>query len=89
MVYDYLGLGEKKAVNKSDGFLNIHSDYLGLGEFAHKNVKTVSHIRKSVKREIHSTKNAVKEIQSEYKAFRKDVGHGGWLGSYIRRKIKR
>lgn len=90
MVYDYLGLGKeprtKRLSKKDDGFLNMGSDHLGLAKFASNNAKDVRKARGFVKREVKDYKTAYKEVRNEVQAFKKDVGRGGWIGDYIRRK---
>lgn len=95
MVYDYLGLGDtsitrqpkaKKLSRKDDGYLNMSSDYLGLAKFASENARDVHKARGFVKKEVQDYKTAYKEIRGEVRAFKKDVGSGGWIGDYIRRK---
>jgi len=96
MVYDYLGLGDtgitrqpkaKKLSRKDDGYLNMSSDYLGLGEFARQNTRDVGKARRYVKGQIKEYKTTAQEIRREAHEFRQDVGRGGWIGDYLRRKI--
>lgn len=98
MVYDYLGLGDtsvtrqhkaKRLSKHDDGYLNMSSDYLGLAKFAHENAKDVHKARGFVKKEIQDYKTAYKEIRNEAKDFKEDVGRGGWIGDYIRRKTSK
>lgn len=95
MVYDYLGLPKnhlgsyskaKRLKAQDDGFLNLRSDYLGLAKFASQNTRDVNKARNFVQNEVKDYRNAYHEITGEVKAFKKDVGSGGWIGDYIRRK---
>lgn len=90
MVYDYLGLPNqkksKRQPTRNDGFLNMNSDYLGLGSFAANRRKDTHALVKGAVNEGRRFRNDVKEIKKEAGEFKKDFGGGGWIGDYIRRK---
>lgn len=95
MVYDYLGLGDtsitrqpkaRRITKKDDGYLNQSSDYLGLASFARQNTQDVATARKYVRGQVKEYKSTYGEIKREAHEFKQDLGRGGWIGDYIRRK---
>lgn len=85
-MHDYLGLGTKK--QKSNDFLDMNSDYLGLGTFAANRAREAGKARRYVKGQATQYRKDIKTIHKEVRAFQKDFKDGGWLGQYIKRKLK-
>lgn len=89
LTYDYLGLGKKSNRENFDtNFLDMNSDYTGLGNLAGDLSRDTNKARKYVKREAHQYRKDVSDIRREAKEFKNDIQGGGWLGRYISNKRK-
>lgn len=92
MSYDYLGLGKPKKEKRSDfdtNFLDMNSDYTGLGSFAANRAREAGKARKYVKGQVKQYRNDISEIRKEAREFKEDFKDGGWLGQYIKKKLNK
>jgi len=86
--YDYLGLGKprKQKNNFDTNFIDLNSDYTGLGHLAGDIARDTGKARRYVNKEAKQYRKDIQDIKKEAKEFKDDFKGGGWLGRYIQRK---